>query len=60
MRIKKNPFLLIFGVGFIFFGLNQFFELLNFEHQKNNAVILMALSSISFVSLVILKNKRKI
>jgi hypothetical protein len=60
MLIKKNPLLLISGVGLIFFGLNQFFKFINFENQKNNAFLLMNLSIISFVSLIIMRNRAEI
>jgi Ca2+/H+ antiporter len=57
MLIKKTPVLLISGVSLIFFGLNHFFEFINFEHQKNNAFILMILSITSLICLMILRNK---
>jgi hypothetical protein len=57
MFLKKKPLLLISGVRLIFFGLNQFFEFIDFESQKKNAFILMTLSITSFVYLMILRNK---
>ena len=57
MFIKKNPFILLSSVGLIFFGLNQFFELINFENQKNNALILMIPSILNFVYLIKMMQK---
>jgi hypothetical protein len=57
MFIKKNPFILLSSVGLIFFGLNQFFEFINFENQKNNALILMILSILNFVYLIKMMQK---
>jgi hypothetical protein len=54
---NKSIIELIFGIGFLFFGLNIFFEFIAFKHPKVNAIIIVLLSITSL--LLNLKKARK-
>ena len=54
--MKNNFFLLIVGLGLLFFGLNYFFEFITFESSKVNPISIVIICIISL--LFILKKKK--
>ena len=54
--MKNNFFLLIVGLGLLFFGLNYFFEFITFESSKVNPISIVIICIISL--LFILKNQK--
>jgi len=57
--MKNNFFLLIVSLGLLFFGLNYFFEFINFKSSKVNPISIVIICIISLL-FILKKQKSKI